>query len=537
MTSARWWGWLEPRRVRPLSPAAIARLEEELGGPLPLTPPVALDAVDVPPPQLPAGFEQRLRETAAVATDRLARVGHAAGKGYVDLMRMRSGDATDAPDAVVFPGSAEEVAATLELCSRQRVAVIPFGGGTSVVGGVTPVRNRCEAAISLDLERLDRLVVDRTSLTATFGPGLRGPRAEARLQARGLTLGHFPQSFELATIGGYVATRSAGQASTGYGRIDDLVHGLRLVAPAGELRAADVPASAAGPSLRELVVGSEGALGAIVEATLSVRPLPERRRYEGWSFETFAEGADALRTLVQAGEEPDVARLSDADETRLTFALGSTGSVAARAGRMYLRARGHANGCLAILGFEGDAHGVDRRRRNVAARLRGRGAVALGTRPGSAWLASRYAGPYTRDELLDRGLIVETLETAATWTRLDGLYRAVGDAIRPTLAPALVGCHVSHLYADGASLYFTFIARADRERPLEQWRAVKRAASDAIVAHGGTITHHHGVGRDHLPWMRDEVGELGIDVLAAAKARLDPAGVMNPGKLLPVDHA
>ena len=299
----------------------------------------------------------------------------------------------------------------------------------------------------------------------------------------------------------------------------------------------DVPASAAGPSLRELVVGSEGALGVIVEATLSLRPLPERRRYEGWSFETFAAGVDALRTLAQAGAEPDVARLSDADETRLTLALGSGGSLTVRAGRLYLRARGHANGCLAILGFEGDAPDVDRRRRRAASTLRDHGALALGTRPGSAWLAARYAGPYTRDELLDRGLIVETLETATTWTRLHGLHRAVREAIQSALAPALVGCHVSHVYPDGASLYFTFIARADRGAPLEQWRAVKRAACDAIVTHGGTITHHHGVGRDHVPWMREEVGELGVDVLAAAKERLDPAGIMNPGKLLPMKNA
>jgi alkyldihydroxyacetonephosphate synthase len=541
MTSVRWWGWLEPRRMRALAPAAIARLEDELGGPLPLTPPVALEAVDVPPTALPERFGRRLREIAPMSTDRLARIRHAAGKGYADLVRMRSGDARDAPDAVVFPGTAAETAAVLELCSRERVAVVPFGGGTSVVGGVTPERNRCAAAISLDLGRMDRLTVDRTSLTATFGPGLSGPRAEARLQGRGLTLGHFPQSFELATIGGYVATRSAGQASTGYGRIDELVHGLRLVAPAGELNVKDVPASAAGPSLREVVVGSEGTLGVIAEATLTVRPLPDRRRYEGWSFETFAGGVDALRALAQTGAEPDVARLSDSDETRLTLALGSGDSVAARAGRLYLRARGHAHGCLAILGYEGDASDVERRRRHVASLLRGRGALALGTRPGSAWLAARYAGPYTRDQLLDRGLMVETLETAATWAHLDGLYRAVREAIASALAghgtPGLVGCHVSHLYRAGASLYFTFIARADRGAPLDQWLAVKRAAGDAIAAHGGTITHHHGVGRDHLPWMRDEVGELGIEVLAAAKERLDPAGIMNPGKLLPIVRA
>jgi len=389
------------------------------------------------------------------------------------------------------------------------------------------------AAISLDLGRLDALAVDRVSLTATFGAGLRCPRAEARLQARGLTLGHFPQSFELATVGGCVATRSAGQASTGYGRIDSLVRGVRLRAPAGELSSKTLPASAAGPSLRELVAGSEGTLGVIVDATLAMRPLPAHRRYEGWSFATFADGADALRLLVQAGAAPDVARLSDEDETRLTLALASTG----RAGRLYLRMRGHAEGCLAITGFEGTQATVRSRRRRAALLLRAAGGRPLGAPPGSAWLTGRYAGPYLRDELLGRGLLVETLETAATWGRLDALSRAVADAIRGALGargtPGLVGCHVSHLYPTGASLYYTFIARSDRDAPLDQWRAVKRAAGDAIVAHGGTITHHHAIGRDHAPWMPAEVGELGLELLAAAKQRLDPAGVMNPGKLLP----
>jgi alkyldihydroxyacetonephosphate synthase len=417
------------------------------------------------------------------------------------------------------------------------VAVTPFGGGTSVVGGVEPVREGMEGAITLDLARLDSTVeVDRVSLTARLDAGLFGPEAERRLAEQGVTLGHFPQSFEYSTVGGWVATRSAGQASTGYGRIDELVEGLRCVTPAGELGTRAVPASAAGPSLRELAVGSEGVLGVICEATVRVRPAPAARRYEGWSFASFEEGCEAFRVMEQAGASADVSRLSDEAESRLSMALASSGSRAERLGRRYRRLRGHEAGCIAIVGFEGEDEDVERRRRHTAALLRAGGGVALGSRPGEAWLGSRYSGPYLRDELLDRRVMVETLETATSWANLGTLHAAVGEALRTALGgrgtPPLVMCHVSHLYPSGASLYFTFLARQEDDA-LAQWRAAKTAASEAIVAGGGTITHHHAVGRDHRQWMRAEVGELGIELIRAAKERLDPAGIMNPGKLLP----
>ncbi|MGH2801280.1 MAG: FAD-binding oxidoreductase, partial [Thermoleophilaceae bacterium] len=291
------------------------------------------------------------------------------------------------------------------------------------------------------------------------------------------------------------------------------------------------------PDLRELIVGSEGVLGVICEATLRVRPVPEVRRYEGWSFRSFADGREAFRVMEQADAAPDVARLSDEEETRVALSLASSGGGAAeRAGHAYLRLRGHEGGCLAIVGFEGGEEDVERRRLRTGALLRAGGGLRLGRRPGEAWLRSRYAGPYVRDELLDLGLLVETLETATSWSRLEALYEAIGDALRRSLAeagtPALVMCHMSHLYRSGASLYFTFLAR-QTDAPLEQWRAAKSAASEAIVAAGGTITHHHAVGRDHAAWMRAEVGELGLELIRAAKHRLDPAGIMNPGKLLP----
>jgi alkyldihydroxyacetonephosphate synthase len=521
-----------------LPPAAEARLGEELGvGPGVKTPPVSLDEVRLPDASLPDALRDRLNGI-EMAGDREARVSHALGKSYPDLVRIRSGDGSSAPDAVVRPVSVEEVERVLAACQETEVAVVPFGGGTSVVGGVEPLRDGFAAAVSLDLSRMERILeVDRESLIVKLDPGLFGPALEARLQARGLTLGHFPQSFEFSTVGGWVATRSAGQASTGYGRIDELVEGVRCIAPTGEVATKVVPASAAGPALRELLVGSEGVLGVLCDVTLRVRTLPPERRYEAWSFRSFEDGCEALRRMEQDEASPDVARLSDEEEARLSMTLASTGSAAERAGRAYLRLRGHAGGCLAIAGWEGSEQHVERRRRASASFLRGGGGLSLGTRPGRSWLRNRFATPYLRDEMLDRGVMVETLETAATWSGLGSLYEAVGGALRESLGgrgtPPLVMCHVSHLYPSGASLYFTFMARQERGAELDQWRAAKGAACDAIVAAGGTITHHHAIGRDHAPWMEAEVGERGVALLRAAKEELDPRGIMNPGKLLP----
>lgn len=536
----RWWGW-GGEHERPRLPDGPGRaLAGELG--LPArgrgAPVPALEDVELPEMRLGDVARARLERVvgeADVRTDRLARVTHAGGKSYPDLVSLRSGVAGHAPDAVLQPSSPEDVAALLSACSEAGVAVVPFGGGTSVVGGVSARPDGFDAAVSLDLGRLEGVAaVDERSLLATLGPGTLGIRAEAALAERGLTLGHFPQSFELATLGGYAATRSAGQASTGYGRFDDLVLGLRCATPVGELVVNEVPSSAAGPAVRELVVGSEGTLGVITELTVAVRTAPEARVYEGWSFASFADGVEAFRVLAQADAAPDVARLSDEEESRLSSMLASSGSMVERAGRAYLRARGRGEGVFAILGWEGERRHLARRRSRAARLLLGAGGLGLGEGPGRAWQRSRYAAPYLRDDLMDMGALVDTLETATSWSHLPELHRAVGEAVRGALdARALVGCHLSHLYTTGASLYFTVLARVEEGAELDQWRAMKRAAGDAISEQGATITHHHGVGSDHRPWMQAEVGRVGLDALRAAKERLDPVGVMNPGKLLP----
>ncbi|MGW0635795.1 FAD-binding oxidoreductase [Nocardia salmonicida] len=453
------------------------------------------------------------------------RLRHAGGKSTPDLLRRRASTPQDAPDAVVFPADHPQVLALLGYCAEHGIAVVPFGGGTSVVGGVDPVRGQFDTVIALDLRRLDTLTaVDPASGTATLGAGLTGPQAEELLGAHGLSLGHFPQSFEFASIGGFAATRSSGQASAGYGRFDDMVERLVIATPQGTLDLGRAPASAAGPDLRELFVGSEGALGIITSVTLRVHPVPEAVGYQAWSFPDFATGAAALRTVVQAGAAPTVMRLSDEAETGLNLARSADVG------------GNPVSGCLAITTFEGSQAHVAARSAEASALLAASGGTALGEAPARQWEHGRFAAPYMRDALLDVGVLCETLETATSWANLANLKVKVTGALMDALGsqgtPALVMCHISHTYPTGASLYFTVVAK-QLDDPIAQWRIAKSAASDAMVAAGGTITHHHAVGADHRPWMGAEIGDLGVRVLRAVKRELDPTGVLNPGKLVP----
>ncbi|WP_246861489.1 FAD-binding oxidoreductase [Nocardioides sp. SYSU D00065] len=457
-----------------------------------------------------------------VIVDDATRVLRARGKSTPDLLRARAGDLGDAPDAVVRPDGHAEVAAVLAWADEHRVAVVPFGGGTSVSGGLAARRDGYAGLVSLDLGRMRRLLaVDPVSMTATLEPGLRGPEAEELLAAHGLTLGHYPQSFEHASIGGFAATRSSGQASAGYGRFDAMVVGLRVATPTGSLDLGSAPASAAGPDLRQLLLGSEGTFGVLTAVTVRVRRAPEATTYEAWRWPSFDAGCDAMRTLAQAGLLPTVLRLSDEAETAINLADPS--SIGAS----------EDPGCLMVTGYEGSAEQVEARRAAVSAVLGGLGGTALGTEPGETWARGRFAAPYLRDALLDHGVLVETLETATFWSNRARLHADVRNALGAALgAGALVLCHVSHVYETGCSLYFTVAAREDAD-PVAQWAAAKSAASDAIIAAGATITHHHAVGTDHKPWFAQEVGEAGVRMLRAVKAELDPRGILNPGVLIP----
>jgi alkyldihydroxyacetonephosphate synthase len=523
-----WSRWGDPDEAGPLTESAFGLVDSFIGtsetpagdlSDVRLSEPLADDLVA----EL-AGLVGREH----VLTDHETRVLRTRGKSTLDLLRMRSGDGSDSPDAVVRPGSHDEVQDVLDWCVRRHVALVPFGGGTSVVGGLAARRDGFTGVLSLDLCRLKRLVeVDTDSMTAVLEPGLRGPEAEALLAEQGLTIGHYPQSFEYASIGGFAVTRSSGQSSAGYGRFDSLVMSLTVATPLGRLEVGSSPANAAGPDLREWVMGSEGAYGVVTAVRLRVRHAPAVKVYETWRFESFDAGAAAMRSLAQGGALPTVVRLSDEAETAVNLAQpDEVGGATADLG----------GGCLMVAGFEGERVVVDARRAAVGAVLTALDGANLGEEGGEAWSSGRFHGPYLRDSMLDVGVLVETVETVAFWSRLRTVYDAVKTALESTLGhdgrPVLVLCHISHVYETGASLYFTVATRQDAD-PIAQWRAAKAAASDAMVGNGASITHHHAVGQDHKPWLAEEIGPVGVEMLRAVKDRIDPTGVLNPGVLVP----
>lgn len=523
-----WDGWGDPELAKPLSAGIRSLLAQALGVTATEIAAPSIGEVQLSPSVL--GDNNRNGLAAIVGNDYLRtddhdRLLHAGGKSTLDLLR-RKQIQQQAPDAVLLPGSEEEVAAVLDYCSRHRIAVVPFGGGTSVVGGLDPVRDGFDAVVTLDLRRFDALHwLDEISGEAELGAGVTGPDAERLLGERGFSLGHFPQSFRFASIGGFAATRSSGQNSAGYGRFNDMVRGMRVVSPVGVLDLGRAPASAAGPDLRELFVGSEGVFGIITRVRVRVHPIPESVRYEAWSFPDFVTGAEALRTLIQTGTGPTVLRLSDEVETGIN--LATTESIGEQ------RITG---GCLAITLFEGSPEHTQSRHDETRTLLFARGGTSLGEGPARAWEHGRFNAPYLRDALLSAGALCETLETATTWSNLGALKAAVTNALTAALTDsgtaALVMCHISHVYPSGASLYFTVVA-GQRGDAAEQWNTAKAAAAQAIIDNAGTITHHHAVGADHRPWMTAEIGDLGVAVLRAVKQTLDPAGILNPGKLIP----
>ncbi len=481
-----------------------------------------------------------------VREDNYERAFHALGRSYHDLLRLRAGDLSTAPDAVLYPRGGDEVQTLLAAAAELGIAVIPFGGGTSVVGGVTAANGALRASVTVDLSAMDHVMeIDALSQTATAEAGIYGPELQKALAAQGLTLGHYPQSFEFSTLGGWIAHRGAGQSSDRYGRAEDWLVGAKLATPRGMLKAGGFPGSSAGPHLLDLVMGSEGAFGIVTEATVRLHAAPSASDYRGYLFHDFAAGVAAIHDATRAEIPVTMLRLSDAGETRFYRAFGAVGKKRGLRGwaeQFVLNRQGFTDkSCALIAGFEGDAATVERGRNGFAAIAKKHRALSLGEGQGERWRTGRFHGPYLRDPMMDRGAGVDTLETATSWTKLDGLYIAVREALDKAMretAPragshGIVMCHVSHSYPDGASLYFTYIFPRALDGEIAQWAAIKKAASDAIVANGGTISHHHGVGEDHLPWMAAEKGALGIDVLRAVKMALDPHGIMNPGKLIP----
>ncbi len=551
LDNLRWWGWgtLDQDYALENRPRFWPTLKSwlQLPAELIVRPPVSLDDIDLRPPRLDDPVLASLRRLVGkepVRVDLRCRVEHAYGKAYRDAVRIRRGEIPNPPDVVVYPADEGQVAALLAWAAERDVVIIPFGGGSSVLGGVEPPPGD-QPVVTMDLARLDQLVsLDPQSWTAVLQAGATGPKVEAHLNARGFTLGQFPQSFEFSTLGGWIATRAAGQTSTGYGKIEKMTQAVRLVTPVGIIETRDTPATATGPHLLHALIGSEGTYGVITEAVMRIRPYPQVQDYRGFLFHSLEEGIVALRALMQHGPQPTIARLSDAEETAGSAVLvHEHHGLRALADRLlagYLQSQGHSlagGSCLLVLGYDGPAALVAGKWRQAIPLCRDHGALALGRGVGDSWKRDRFAQPYLRDTLLGVGVMVDTLETATSWSNLLNVYRAMTTAIRGAIratdgGPGYVMTHVSHMYEWGASLYTTFLGRQAPGQEIEQWWRVKQAATDAVVAAGGTLSHHHGIARDHAPWLADEIGPVGMSMLRALKETLDPLEMMNPGILL-----
>lgn len=552
MAGMKWWGWgLEGVEFSHEDKPALAPfIREQIGLDVtrPVVPPPRFEELDVPAPQLPDALRRALERAVGadhVAVDARDRVVHARGKSLRDLVRQRRGEFPRLPDVVVRPGDEAAVAAVMRAALDADAVVIPFGGGSSISGSLEPPADERRPVISVDLERLDRvLAIDEHARLARIQAGALGPRLEAQLNARGWTLGHYPDSFTHSTLGGWIATRSSGMQSDRYGDIADLTRGLRVVTPHGLLVVRPHPAASNGPSVREMVLGSEGRLGIITEATVHVRRLPEQRVILGYLFPTFTAGLAAMRDLAASECSPSVTRVSDAPETQFSFATRKRPTVVDRlqsaALRAYLRRRKGfdlSQMCLAFIGYEGSARHVARERKAVGRIVARHGGLCVGSGPGTLYDQKKFDTPYIRDFLLDRGVAADVSETAAPWSELDRLYDAVNAAGHGAFAQLGVRgylmCHLSHSYHAGACLYFTF---AFDPTPggdlLAEYAVVKRAIQQAFVDCGATLSHHHAVGTEHAEWLEQDLSTPGVRLVEGLFAGADPGRNLNPGKIV-----
>lgn len=538
----RWNGWGDTRVEYPLPGSARDYLSGRLGPGQPLAEASLTETCAALPPS-------RLHEQPELDIHPETRLRHARGHSLPDWLALRSGKPGPVPDAVTQPESTEAVRRLLTRAREQDWLVIPCGGGTSVAGHINPPASQ-RPVLSVDLGRMNRLLdIDPVSRIARFGAGTTGPQVEAQLRAHGFTLGHYPQSFEYSTLGGWVATRSSGQQSLGYGRIEQLFAGGRLETLDGPLDLPPFPASAAGPDLRELVLGSEGRLGILTEIDVRISPLPEREAFQAWFFPDWDCGVRAARELIQQRLPLSMLRLATPEETAVQLALAGR-SLPARLLEAWLAVswagRGGANKCLLLTGISGSRthyRHVLGQTRVIVRRHRGRSA---GASPGRRWARNRFRLPYLRESLWQAGYVIDTLETATHWSNLEHLLAGIEKALRQGLAEGsgngpgkdgeqvLTFSHLSHAYPTGSSIYTTFLFRPgpDHETALERWRTLKQTASQFIVENGGTISHQHGVGRDHAPWLPAEKGVQGMRALSALCREFDLQGQLNPGALI-----
>lgn len=469
-----------------------------------------------------------------VFSDHAHRLAHCGGKSYLDLLRMQQGKVSSLPDLVVYPKDASEITQLIKVCEKESVAVIPFGGGTSVASGLSPVRGKHKYCLALNMNRLRNVIeVNLEDLTARVEAGIFGPELEEQLKLWGVRLGHYPQSFEFSTLGGWVATRSSGQNSFMFGGIEKMVHSIKAITPRGELQTLDVPRMSAGPDIKEILLGSEGRYGIIVEVTVKVSPLPQLQDYQMHLFKNFDAAKRAAKALAQSQLKLAMIRVSDAGETQAMFAMsGKKKGFAALVSQLIkkkIKLQGYESEkmCSMLIGVEGDAAFVRGERKNASEVAQKYGAISLGGRAGSKWLRERFKLPYLRDLFMASSLMVDTFETSAKWDDLDYVYVEISREIKKKFPKALLYCHLSHLYHEGSSLYFTIIAQQS-EQPEKQWQSFKELVNAKIKSLKIAPSHHHAIGIDHLSAMQQDLGQ---DVMKAVAKKLDPKEIINPGKL------
>lgn len=544
----KWHGWGDPKVVFPMDkkPALWPWIKAKLGvDDSIVTKPIDRSKIVLPPPVFHPEFYasiQKLLSADQILTSDEDRLLHSYGKSYSDLLRVRRGEIHKAPDLVLMPHSHGDVESIVKLAQQYNVCVIPFGGGTNIVGAVDPLEKSGRMTVTLNMQKMNRILsVDPQSMTAVIEAGALGPQLERDLEKQGFALGHYPDSFEYSTLGGWLATRSAGMQSDAYGKIEDMCVCLQFVTPVGTLATRLTPASSAGPDLNRLVLGSEGVLGIITQATMRVHRSPEVKDYRGFLFRNFREGVAAIEECVHNGIPPSMIRLQDEGETELAFNLKSPKkgleAIVQKVVKKYLLKKGFQRPCIMIIGFEGLKPHVKASRTEAFKVFKRYGAFPLGQSVGKTWYADKFNVPYLRDYVMDYGCMVDVSETAAVWSKLlplyDGVIAAANEKFNLETGKGYVGCHISHTYRTGACLYFTYAARQVIGRELAQYNEYKKFITDTIVRFGGTVSHHHAIGYEHLPWMEQEVSTTGLRALRGLKKTLDPQSICNPGKLIP----
>ncbi|EMY79159.1 FAD binding domain protein [Leptospira weilii serovar Ranarum str. ICFT] len=523
----------------------LAFLSEELQiSEIRKTPPFALEEITLPKSSFTPTQIRDLSKIVGAkhfSLERRERVLHSAGRSYYDVLRLSFNTLKSFVDGVAYPSKESEVSKILEYCSKNNITVIPFGGGSSVVGGLEVIKGKGQKyVLSLDTTRMDSLLsLDKESHLATFQTGIYGPKLEKLLNDKGFTLGHFPQSFEYSTLGGWIAARSAGQQSNRYGKIEEILTCLKIVTPSGVVETLREPASSTGPDLNRIFAGSEGLLGLITEATIKVHKLPEARKYFGIVFPNFAAGVDFIREVNHREIPTSMIRLSDKNETRLYQTLGALGKKKTPARWiknliqtqvLKFKSLGEDK-CVILLGLDGSKEDVSRNFSKIKPIISLHRGLYVGTHLGEQWIHSRYNMPFLRNHLMENGIGVDTMETSTTYDRVLQLHREGIASLEKSIPGSIAMCHISHSYHEGACLYYTILFPMDEKKPADQWFKMKRTVSETFFQNGAPISHHHGVGFDHKIWYEKATSKPALLGLRAFKKEIDPKEILNPGKV------